>query len=150
MNEAETFMVWVGEEDHLRIMSLQKGSDVQAVWNLFYKGLQTIDEALQGKGKGFMFNEKYGYVNCCPSNLGTGMRASVHVDLPSFKTKAAVADYIKQSGLPIQARGTHGESKNTDGITIYDISNYTRIGNCDQLINNMIKGVETLSNVKSE
>lgn len=145
-NEAETFMVWVGEEDHIRCMSMMKGSDVQMVWNMWYKGLQAIDEGLKARGKEFMFNERYGYINCCPSNLGTGVRASVHVNLPAYATRADVAAAIDASeyrGLN-QARGTHGESKSTDGVTIYDISNYTRLGTAPEKIQDMINGVVML------
>lgn len=147
MNEAETFMVWVGEEDHLRVMSMKKGTDVQGVWNEFYSGLEAIDKGLQKRGSDFMFDERLGYVNCCPSNLGTGMRASVHVKLPKYDTRAKVAAALEASPMAgkVQARGTHGESKNTDGSCIYDISNWTRIGNCSSLIKDMIDGVVYLS-----
>lgn len=147
MNDAETFIVWVGEEDHLRIMSMKKGTDVQGVFDEFYSGVAAVDKGLQARGKSFMFSEKLGYVNCCPSNLGTGMRASVHVYLPKYNTKAKVAAAIADSPLAgrVQARGTHGESKNTDGSCVYDISNYTRIGSMPELIKDMIAGVVMLS-----
>jgi protein-arginine kinase len=59
----------------------------------------------------------------CPTNLGTGMRASVHINLPNFPTKQSVKDYVKSQGMAVDIRGTHGESKSTDGVTIYDVSN---------------------------
>merc|ERR1712156_1376423 len=82
-----SFIVWVGEEDQMRIMAMNKGSDCIAIWNLFYDGLQAVHEGVRKEGHDFAFKRSHGYLSTCPTNLGTGMRASVHVNLPGFKTK---------------------------------------------------------------
>ena len=117
-DEFGIFIVWVGEEDQMRIMAMNKGSDCIAIWNLFYAGLQAVHEGVQKRkiffvlyfflliisyfctweGHDFAFMESHGYLATCPTNLGTGMRASVHVNLPGFKTKQEVKDYVKTTG----------------------------------------------------
>jgi len=140
-----TFIVWVGEEDQMRIMAMNKGSDCIAIWELFYKGLQAVHEGLRAQGQDYAFSDSLGYLATCPTNIGTGMRASVHVDLPHFATKQAVKDFVKAAGLPVDVRGTHGESKNTDGCTTYDISNKERLGSdCCGQITHMVEGVKLL------
>ena len=84
-NKEKTFLVWVNEEDQLRIISMQKGGDVKGVFERLAKGINAVQASVKGEsGKDFQVSEKYGYLHSCPTNLGTGMRASVHVDLPGF------------------------------------------------------------------
>merc|ERR1712226_1110502 len=75
-NTDKTFLIWVNEEDQLRIISMQKGGAVREVFNRLAKGIKA--------GQDFCLSEKFGYIHSCPTNLGTGMRASVHVDLPGW------------------------------------------------------------------
>merc|ERR1712117_406728 len=118
------FIIWVGEEDQLRIMAMNKGSDVQAVWDLFYSGVKA-------DGDDFVFDKARGYLSSCPTNIGTGMRASVHVDLPGFPTKQSVKDYVNDpafGGWYVDIRGTRGEATSTEGVRRYDVSNKARLG----------------------
>jgi len=141
------FIVWVGEEDQTRIMAMNNGSDVQAVWNLFYKGLEAVHKGVKAQKQDFAFKESHGYLSTCPTNIGTGMRASVHVDLPKFKTKNDLKKYVKGKGWKIDIRGTRGESTNTDsdGYTVYDVSNTERLGSdCYSQIKTMVDAVTAL------
>ena len=70
------FIIWFGEEDQLRIMCMAKGFVLNSVFDRLHTALQAV-EAIDGIA--FATSSKYGYVTSCPSNLGTGMRASVHV-----------------------------------------------------------------------
>ena len=70
---------------------------------------------------------RYGYLHSCPTNLGTGMRASVHVDLPGWTKEGLPALKARCEELQLQPRGTRGESGGQTGIT-YDISNKHRLG----------------------
>merc|ERR1711881_261661 len=88
-NNAKTFLTWVNEEDQLRIISMQQGGDVKAVFDRLAKGIKAVQESVKKEsGKDFCLDKKYGYIHSCPTNLGTGMRASVHVDLPGWTEKA--------------------------------------------------------------
>merc|ERR1712212_381305 len=76
-NAAKTFLVWVNEEDQLRIISMQKGGDVRGVFERLARGIKTVQDSVKAEsGKDFALDEKYGYIHSCPTNLGTGMRAS--------------------------------------------------------------------------
>merc|ERR1711881_810708 len=122
-NKEKTFLTWVNEEDQLRIISMEKGGDVKGVFERLAKGIGAVEESVKKEsGQNFMKDEKYGYIHSCPTNLGTGMRASVH----------------------IEPRGTRGESGGQTGVT-YDISNKHRLGYSEvELVQCMIDGVNTL------
>merc|ERR1712061_200769 len=84
-NTEKTFLIWINEEDQLRIISMQKGGDVREVFSRLAKGIKAVQDSVKAEsGKDFCLDEKYGYIHSCPTNLGTGMRASVHVDLPGW------------------------------------------------------------------
>merc|ERR1719365_115698 len=144
-NDKKTFLIWVNEEDQLRIISMKNGGDVKGVFERLANGIKAVgDSVMKESGKGFCLDEKYGYIHSCPTNLGTGMRASVHVDLPGW-TKHGV-DKLKArcEELHLQPRGTRGESGGQTGPT-YDISNKHRLGYSEvELVQKMIDGVNTL------
>jgi len=144
-NDDKTFLVWVNEEDQLRIISMQKGGDVKAVFERLAKGIKAVQESvMKESGKDFMLDPKYGYIHSCPTNLGTGMRASVHVDLPGWTKAGLYALHNRCEELHLQPRGTRGESGGQTGHT-YDISNKHRLGYSEvQLVQKMIDGVNTL------
>jgi len=144
-NKEKTFLTWVNEEDQLRIISMQKGGDVKAVFDRLARGIKAVGECVKAEcGKGFMLDEKYGYIHSCPTNLGTGMRASVHMDLPGFTKEGLKALEERCEQLHLQPRGTRGESGGQTGVT-YDISNKHRLGYSEvQLVQKMIDGVNTL------
>merc|ERR1712020_373913 len=144
-NEAKTFLVWVNEEDQLRIISMQKGGDVRGVFERLARGIKTVQDSVKAEsGKDFMLDEKYGYLHSCPTNLGTGMRASVHIDLPGWTKESIPALKDRCEVLSVQPRGTRGESGGQTGHT-YDISNKHRLGHSEvSLVQTMIDGVNTL------
>merc|ERR1712036_88136 len=87
---------------------------------------------------------RLGYLHSCPTNLGTGMRASVHIDLPGWTKEGVGALKERCEALALQPRGTRGESGGQTGIT-YDISNKHRLGYSEvQLVQKMIDGVNML------
>ena len=83
-NEKRDFLVWVNEEDHLRVISMQEGGDMGSVFKRFCEGLQKFEGAIKRSGEEFMHNDHLGYILTCPSNLGTGLRGGVHVKLPNI------------------------------------------------------------------
>merc|ERR1711936_1360651 len=144
-NEAKTFLVWVNEEDQLRIISMQQGGDVKQVFERLAKGIEAVQKSIKEEsGKDFMLSEKFGYLHSCPTNLGTGMRASVHCDLAGWTKEGLPALKARCEELKLQPRGTRGESGGQTGIT-YDISNKHRLGYSGvELVQCMIDGVNTL------
>jgi len=81
-NDNKTFLVWVNEEDQLRIISMQPGSNIRQV----FERLATAAAKIEEKAK-FANDTHLGYITSCPTNLGTGMRASVHIKLPKLSKK---------------------------------------------------------------
>jgi len=144
-NIDKTFLVWVNEEDQTRIISMQKGGDVKGVFSRLARGIEAVGKSVKdASGKDFLLDEKYGYIHSCPTNLGTGMRASVHVDLPGWTAEGGDALAERCEKLNLQPRGTRGESGGQTGIT-YDISNKHRLGYSEvELVQCMIDGVNTL------
>jgi len=144
-NKEKTFLTWVNEEDQLRIISMQKGGDVKAVFDRLARGISAVGESVKKEsGMDFMLDKKYGFIHSCPTNLGTGMRASVHVDLPGFTKEGLPALKARCEELKVQPRGTRGESGGQTGVT-YDISNKHRLGYSEvELVQCMIDGVNTL------
>merc|ERR1711962_744777 len=144
-NKDKTFLVWVNEEDQLRIISMQEGSDVKGVFDRLSRGIKAVEESIYNTcQKKFMFDERYGYIHSCPTNLGTGMRASVHVTLPGWHKKGIDALKKRCEELGVQPRGTRGESGGHIDDT-YDISNKHRLGYSEvELVQNMIDSVNKL------
>jgi len=144
-NTDKTFLTWVNEEDQLRIISMQSGGDVSAVFDRLARGIKAVGDSVKAEsGRDFMLDPKYGYIHSCPTNLGTGMRASVHVDLPGWTKEGLKQLQDRCEELHLQPRGTRGESGGQTGIT-YDISNKHRLGYSEvELVQKMIDGVNTL------
>jgi len=144
-NEAKTFLVWVNEEDQLRIISMQKGGDVKGVFERLASGIKAVgDSVKEESSRDFLLDDKYGYLHSCPTNLGTGMRASVHIDLPGWTKEGLPALKARCEELKVQPRGTRGESGGQTGVT-YDISNKHRLGYSEvELVQCMIDGVNKL------
>ena len=98
----------------------------------------------EDSGKEFMLHPRLGYLHSCPTNLGTGMRASVHIDLPGWTAEGVDNLKTRCEELSLQPRGTKGESGGQTGCT-YDISNKHRLGYTEvELIQTMIDGVNQL------
>merc|ERR1712002_547016 len=144
-NAAKTFLLWVNEEDQMRIISMEKGGDVKGVFGRLARGIKAVGDSVKAEsGKEFALSEQYGFIRSCPTNLGTGMRASVHVDLPGYTKEGLDALKKRCEELAVQPRGTRGESGGQTGFT-YDVSNKHRLGYSEvQLIQTMIDGCNTL------
>ncbi|AKQ67887.1 Putative ATP:guanido phosphotransferase YacI [Myxococcus hansupus] len=114
------FIVWVGEEDALRIISMQSGSGLAEAFHRLKSALDVLGEQLD-----FARDSRLGYHTACPTNLGTAMRASVLIRLPRLSRRPDFHARCARLGLAV--RGLHGEHSDAeDGI--HDISNATRLG----------------------
>lgn len=123
LNEDESVSVMINEEDHLRIQSLLPGSQPKAAWELASK----VDDLFDA-GFGYAWSAHNGYLTCCPTNVGTGLRASVMLHLPGLafsKQLALVLGAISKVGIVV--RGMFGEGSEAQG-NIYQISNQITLG----------------------
>jgi len=124
-SEDKQCIIWFGEEDQLRIMCMKKGSKLNEVFERLNKMLQTFESI---DGIKFANSDKFGYVTSCPSNLGTGMRASVHVKVPNL-TKDGTDKKAKEVCRPLglSVRGTGGEHTPIGADGTIDISPSNRL-----------------------
>jgi len=141
-------IIWFGEEDQLRIMCMKKGSDLLEVFTNLNEMLQTVESI---EGIEFAKDDSYGYVTSCPSNLGTGMRASVHIKIPKLTsdgTDKKAKEVCKPLGLSV--RGTGGEHTpiGTDGTV--DISPSARLFIKEsEIIGKLYSGIEQLMAIEN-
>jgi protein-arginine kinase len=122
--------VWIGEEDHLRIICMQNGTRLNDVFDRLrgVLGLLNLE---------YIHDEKFGYITSCPSNLGTGMRASVHVKLPYEK---AVFETL---GLSV--RGSSGDHSPIGADGILEISPTRRLFVTErEILANLFEGLRQL------
>merc|ERR1719326_2221168 len=145
-NDAKNFLVWTNEEDHTRIISMQMGADIGAVFKRFVLAVNTVEGVVKQEGYEFMHNDHLGYILVCPSNLGTGLRASVMVKIPLLSARPDFRDIC--AGLRLQARGSAGVDSSSSG-GIWDISNADRLGVSEvELVNLMIEGCAKLVKIE--
>jgi len=142
-SEDKQCIIWFGEEDQLRIMCMKKGSKLNEVFDR----LKTLLDAVESiDGIDFARDDDYGYVTSCPSNLGTGMRASVHIKIPNLTsdgTDAKAKAVAKPLGLSV--RGTGGEHTPIGADGTVDISPQARLFIKEsEIIEALYKGIELL------
>lgn len=131
------FLVWVNEEDQLRIISMEEGGNIRSVFNRLVEGLSGLEKQLK-----FAYSDRYGFLSSCPTNLGTAMRASVHIKLLGLEKSGKLKEICDELGLSM--RGVHGEHSEGAG-GVYDISNKRRLGISEtEIINSLCSGISEL------
>jgi len=146
-NEKANLFVWVNEEDHLRIVSMQgdrgectaEGKNMREVVARFITACEVVEKSLKSNGAKFMHNGHHGFVLTCPSNLGTGLRAGALTKIPKVSGRSDFKVLLDK--MKLQARGAGGvDSESNDGT--FDISNADRIGKGEvDLVNDLIEGL---------
>ena len=136
INQDETVSIMVTEEDHLRIQMMLPGLQLDEA----LKKIDKIDDLLEER-LDFAFDEKIGYLTACPTNVGTGMRASVMMHLPVLTMMDQIGQIfstITQVGLVV--RGIYGEGSQAKG-NLYQISNQITLGKSEEDIIQNVLGV---------
>ena len=143
-NFEKTFLVWINEEDQLRVISMQKGGDIKEVFSRLIDALKELEKSLE-----FLYDDRLGFISSCPTNLGTAMRASVHIKLPNLSKNMKLFKEITDRHN-LQIRGVDGEHSNSpDGI--YDISNRRRLGVSEvEAVQEMYDGVKELIEIEEK
>lgn len=128
-NDADKTYIMIGEEDHIRIQSILPGLSLESALEAAMKA----DDLLDGELK-YAYDEKLGFLTHCPTNLGTGMRASVMMFLPAV-TIAGRMDRIKTelSTIGVTVRGSYGEGTSAKGA-LYQLSNTASLGQSEEEI----------------
>lgn len=143
-NENKTFLVWCNEEDHLRIISMQMGGDLGQVYRRLVSAVNEIEKRVP-----FSHHDRLGFLTFCPTNLGTTVRASVHIKLPKLAANREKLEEVAGK-YNLQVRGTRGEHTEAEG-GIYDISNKRRMGLTEfQAVKEMQDGIVELIKMEKE
>ncbi len=140
VNDAQSLAVMINEEDHLRMQVILPGLNLAAGW----QQLTQLDDKL-ALGLDFAYDDKLGFLTSCPSNLGTGLRASVMLHLPALRLTNKLEGIFRQ--LPqvgLTVRGVYGEgSQSQSGL--YQISNQVTLGYSeDEIISRLQQLVEEI------
>lgn len=134
--------IMVNEEDHIRIQTLTPGLNFDEGWGI----CNEIDDKLESK-LDFSFDEEFGYLTTCPTNVGTGLRASAMLHLPCLSITGhinSIIDSLRKIGLAV--RGVYGEGSNASGF-LYQISNQKTLGETEEdIINKLDKVIKQLVN----
>lgn len=126
----------IGEEDHLRLQVMRAGLALDDAYAAADELDTRLDERLH-----FAFDDRLGYLTQCPTNLGTGMRASLMLHLPALQENNALqqlANTVSKLGLTI--RGLYGEGSKPEGA-IYQLSNQVTLGISEQAAIENLKGI---------
>lgn len=136
INREENVSVMINEEDHLREQCIVKGYDLQ----LAYDTMSEIDNCI-AKSMKFAYDEQLGFLTACPTNLGTGLRASVMMFLPALSINGLMPKVIKSiSRLGLTVRGIYGEGSQAEGY-LYQISNEVTLGVTEEYIISQVEEV---------
>ncbi|MFI0347693.1 MAG: protein arginine kinase [Chthoniobacterales bacterium] len=129
MNAAQTLSFMINEEDHLRMQAIRSGLQLHETFAMIAQADRRLEEHLV-----FSFDAKIGYLTACPSNVGTGMRASVMMHLPALVLSEQINKIINSvNKMSLAVRGLHGEG--TDAIgNLFQISNQTTLGKQEEEI----------------
>ncbi|GAB4116059.1 MAG: protein arginine kinase [Candidatus Caldatribacteriota bacterium] len=134
-NQEETACIMINEEDHLRIQYLLSGLQLKKIW----ESVNQIDNEI-GKTVNYAFSEKEGYLTSCPTNVGTGMRASVMLHLPALVRLNRLNEILKAiAKIGYVVRGFYGEGTEVMG-NLFQISNQITLGlSEEEIIDNLEK-----------
>ncbi len=129
ISKDQSISVMINEEDHLRIQVIKSGYRFKAAWS----AIDAVDTALEEQ-LDFAFSSKLGYMTACPTNVGTGMRASVMMHLPALVISGQMEKVVRAvNELGMAVRGLFGEGSDASG-SIFQISNQTTLGESEQEI----------------
>ncbi len=132
----ETVSVMVNEEDHLRIQTLLPGLQLEDALEL----ASQVDDMFESK-LDYAFDEKLGYITACPTNVGTGLRASVMVHLPALAATGQAGRVLTAvSNVGIAVRGLYGEGSEATG-NVFQLSNQVTLGRSEEELVDNLAGV---------
>jgi protein arginine kinase len=129
LRQDEAVSIMINEEDHLRIQAILPGLQLEEAWR--EAGL--YDDLLEGELE-YAFDEHFGYLTACPTNMGTGLRASVMLHLPALIMSGQINRFLgalSQVGLTV--RGLYGEGTEIVG-NLVQVSNQVTLGQSEEEI----------------
>ncbi|MEM6911266.1 MAG: protein arginine kinase [Verrucomicrobiota bacterium] len=129
INRPQTLSIMINEEDHLRMQCIRSGLQLEAAYEMVHR----LDEFLEDQVP-YAFHRDYGYLTACPSNVGTGMRASVMLHLPALVLNNRINQVINAANkLRLAVRGLYGEGTEAQG-NLFQVSNQSTLGESEEQI----------------
>lgn len=129
LDEKFSSLIMLNEEDHLRIQSIDKGLSLEKIWERTFE----LD-AFLAKELNYAYSDRYGFLTSCPSNVGTGMRASVMMHLPCLVESDLMEKVMRGvNQLGIVIRGANGEGSDSLG-SFFQVSNQRTLGISEEQI----------------
>lgn len=129
VNRKQSLSLMVNEEDHLRMQSISAGLRLREAYDL----LDGVDKQLEAN-LNYAYNSKLGYLTACPTNLGTGMRASAMLHLPALVLSDQIGQVLQAVGkIGLAVRGLFGEGTESLG-DLFQISNQSTLGESEEVI----------------
>ncbi len=129
VNRKQTLSLMINEEDHLRIQAIRPALQLKEAYQLALSVDQFLEEKLN-----FAYHSRWGYLTACPTNLGTGMRASSMLHLPGLVLSEQIGQVLKGiSKMGLAVRGIYGEGTESMG-NLYQISNQSTLGESEDAI----------------
>jgi protein arginine kinase len=140
MNRHQTLSIMINEEDHLRMQAIRCGFQLKNAYKLINK----VDSALEDN-LDFAFSQKLGYLTACPTNVGTGMRASAMLHLPALVLDENINKVVQAvNKISLAVRGLYGEGTEAMG-NLFQVSNQTTLGEKEEeIINRLAKVIEQI------
>ena len=136
ISKDKTMSIMLMEEDHIRLQIIKDGYALDEAFSLAGKVDDVIEENLT-----YAFDSDFGYLTACPTNTGTGMRASVMLHLPALTMTENITRVISSAGsLGIEVRGLYGEGTKAYG-NLYQISNRTTLGASEDMTLEKLKNI---------
>jgi protein arginine kinase len=124
---AETVSMMVNEEDHVRLQVMRSGFALDEAW----QDIDRLDDLLEQR-VAYAFGDEFGYLTACPTNVGTGMRASVMLHLPALSLAKQIDKVFRAlQKINLAVRGLYGEGTRASG-DFYQISNQVTLGKSEQ------------------
>ncbi len=142
MNRAQTISIMINEEDHLRMQSIQPGLALRESFEVLDEIDTQLEQALE-----FAFDRQLGFLTACPTNLGTGLRASAMLHLPALMLSDQVNQVIQAvNKIGLAVRGLYGEGTEALG-NLFQVSNQTTLGDKEvEIIARLQKVIEQIVN----
>ena len=138
-DDKESVSLMVNEEDQLRLQVMRSGLALDDAWQT----IDSVDDALEAR-LSYAFHDQFGYLTACPTNVGTGMRASVMVHLPALGlTKQIEKVFRSLQKINLVVRGLYGEGSRASG-DLYQISNQVTLGRSEPRVLQEIREVITV------
>jgi protein arginine kinase len=136
LGHQETVSLMVNEEDHIRLQVMRSGFALDETW----QEIDRVDDLLEQRVS-YAFSDELGYLTACPTNVGTGMRASVMMHLPALEFTRQIEKVFRAlQKINLAVRGLYGEGSRASGH-FYQISNQVTLGKSETTILSEIQGV---------